>query len=260
MNYKPNSLHIMYGLPGSGKTYLAMQLYKQFEKNKNYHENKVIYQSLDEQENYQRIQNFPDYGTYGDARTVIIDGYFPNLSMLVLKLSNHYDYRCCIAFETIYIHSFSTTPKAIEACLENDRNRRHKSSEVTIKKGMKEFTPYAIDNFKNLLLSSSSLSFLSQAEIIVVNHAVEIYPNTNPMLFISSKWKTMRDDPEEFEELDIYLEKYYPNCTFLQYKKLSKLIKKEKDYTTDYYDTDSTLSVRYIINITDIESILGEPE
>lgn len=244
----------MYGLPGSGKTHTAMKIYNSL-KDKCF--DKVVYISLDTQEDYVTFQNYPDYGASrsGGGITLIFDGYFYDTKQLADKLNTweniptDYWKQQCFRGQDITIHYFIPNK---EACLENDKGRRLVNSNVTIEKGIQ---PPDLDLLRKLLVKEDRYWFKS-CKITIENHEVVVYKDKSiPINFIQSEWR-YGENASEFTELDNYLEKHYPTCSFLQYKKISKFIKVTDERTYDYYDTNGTVSYMRYISIDDIKSVM----
>lgn len=69
---------------------------------------------------------------------------------------------------------------------------------------------------------------------------------------------TAEDEPE-FNQLDLFLETYYPKITFLQYKKLLPLIK-TKDFTVgEYYGNYTDYRISYV-TFEDIIDVMADLE
>lgn len=244
-------LHIMYGLPGSGKTTLAMKLYENYDKNSY----RVGYFCTDKQEDFRTFQNFPEYGipTYKDT-SCIIDGYSKSIEDLmknynVFRLRANFKLSSRVYRKTI-IHNFIPN---IEACIHND-SLRHRviDARTTIEKGIE---PFSLDRFIELA-SEQGYHWLND-NIEVINHVVDKYDSAIHSKYIYSRWHTDTDSIANiFPELDSYLEKNYPNCTFLQYKRIQKYIETIRESSRDYYDTEETKCFMYKIKISDIINIL----
>lgn len=64
--------------------------------------------------------------------------------------------------------------------------------------------------------------------------------------------------PEDhFKVLDLVLEKLMPNITYLQYKKLTKLIHNNSESRDEYYGNSTDWAVEYII-LSELELFLEE--
>lgn len=55
------------------------------------------------------------------------------------------------------------------------------------------------------------------------------------------------DYNDEFPILDIFLEKYAPNVTYLEYKKIQKLIQDNNETEYEYYGNRTDYRVRWIV-------------
>jgi hypothetical protein len=65
------------------------------------------------------------------------------------------------------------------------------------------------------------------------------------------------EEPKEINLLDEFLEKYYPNITFLQYKRLMRLIKNLTWTNDEYYGNSSDYKCAYI-TFEDISEYLSK--
>ena len=74
--------------------------------------------------------------------------------------------------------------------------------------------------------------------------------------YLISGWNPRAPEPD-FTMLDEYLEKNFPNATFLQYKKLLKKVVTQESSFRDYYEEHSTDFFRQMITIKDIEEVFG---
>lgn len=240
-------IHIMYGLPASGKTTLAMELFekykKEFDSQSSYNREKVTYYNCDEKDR-KTISNTTDYGVSNHQHDVIIvDGFFKTVKNIADKFHNNRF--VCYDMDEIVIHVFEQNK---QACFENDKLRNRKElSTNSINEGIEEFN---VEKFK-LFFFKDRTYLLEKCKIKVVNEKVTSYKEKKPDT-IYSPWLVGEDIGNEFSELDNWLEENYPQITLLQYKKICKHIKEETDYTRDYYDTESTTSLQRSIKIEDI--------
>lgn len=68
----------------------------------------------------------------------------------------------------------------------------------------------------------------------------------------------LKDVPEDkLKVLDLVLEKLKPNITYLQYKKIGKLIKTNEEIEREYYGNSTDWKVEYII-LSELEKFLNE--
>lgn len=241
-------IHIMYGLPASGKTTLAMKI---FEENKNkkidYSIAQVTYTNVDEQD-YKVLSSKTNYGVnHYNNDILIIDGFFRTTSEIARKFSRLSLYS--FDMREIIVHVFEQNT---QACLENDkkRNRDNKATN-SIVNGIELFD---LEVFKASFFKDRMYR-LKDCKITVVNEKVLDYSEKDTYT-IYSPWLVGYDISDDFIELDNWLEKNYPTITFLQYKKICKFIKVDEDFTRDYYDKHDTRSIQRSIKISDIEDCL----
>jgi hypothetical protein len=74
-----------------------------------------------------------------------------------------------------------------------------------------------------------------------------------------SKSKPYTEEPpkDRFKVLEMVLEKLKPNITFLQYKKIERLIYNNEETEYEYYGNSTDWKVEYII-LSDLEKLLSE--
>jgi len=244
---------IMYGLPASGKTTMAMKLFEEYfnENEKKYGDDKqkVVYLNVDKQDK-KTISNTTNYGR--NARTIdilIVDGFFKSTINIAEKVWDTGKY---LSFDirNIIIIEFDQN---IQACLSNDkkRNRDNKATN-SITEGIE---PFNMETFKSTFFKDR-MYYLKDAQIEVKKQEVVNYADVD-ICTIYSDWKYGNAITDDFDELDEWLEKNYPTLTFLQYKKICKLIHTEEDFTSDYYDEHDTRSIQRSIKISDILEILS---
>lgn len=244
-------IHIMYGLPASGKTTLAMELFEKYKKKFNsqssYNREKITYCNCDEKDR-KTISNTTDYGVRNHQHNVIIvDGFFKTVKSIADKF--HDNRFVCYDMDEIIVHVFEQNK---QACFENDKLRNRKElSTNSINEGIEEFD---IEKFK-LFFFKDRQHLLAKSKIKIVNEKVISYNEKKPNIIYPS-WLVGEDISNEFAELDNWLEENYPQITFLQYKKICKHIKEETDYTCDYYDEESTTSLQRSIKIEDILKVI----
>lgn len=240
-------IHIMYGLPASGKTTLAMELFekykKEFDSQSSHKRKKVTYCNCDEKDR-KTISNTTDYGVRNHQHDVIIvDGFFKIVKSVADKFHNNRF--VCYDMDEIVIHVFEQNK---QACFENDKLRNRKElSTNSINEGIEKFD---IEKFK-LFFFKDRQHFFAKSKIKIVNEKVISYNEKKPDTIYSS-WLVGEDISNDFVELDNWLEENYPQITFLQYKKICKHIKENTDYTQDYYDKESIVSLQRSIKIGDI--------
>lgn len=193
---------------------------------------------------YQRIAN-QFYGKY-KKKTVILDGLF----LTVDKVSEMVNY-LNKSFKGEFTFEIEYWPADRETCLKNDNGRREIDSQMTIKKGI-------IDEMtKEVLFSTTGLQIpvhihktvLKEEYKTMVDNMTEFSSSIEDERYLySSEWYVNADYPDkifiskeekvpsDFVELDEVLEKYFPNITYLQYKRLKRECVEIYDFdTTDYY-------------------------
>lgn len=67
---------------------------------------------------------------------------------------------------------------------------------------------------------------------------------------------TAEEEPD-FNQLDLFLEKYYPKITFLQYKKLAALVKVKEFTVGEYYGNYTEYRLFYVSFDDIIEAMAG---
>lgn len=254
------NVHIFQGLPGSGKTTLAKKMYNKLVEEKE----DCVYVSLDAQEDYEVLQSFPEYGHHSHVHpTYLLDGWFKNTKMFIDKLAK-FDSEKGWSLPAIFspytdeivIHYFIPNE---ELCIKNDIGRREKDSVATIKAGIEKIN---IEDLYKKLKSKHMAFNTKKIPVRIEEHIVEDYsaiPNNDEVIY--SPWITtgsMRRTDEEFEALDIYLEKNYPECSFLKYKKIQKFVKCNEKESVDYYDTHMTCSLQFSIKVSDIKKVMED--
>lgn len=77
------------------------------------------------------------------------------------------------------------------------------------------------------------------------------WDSSNPQRYVN-------EPPEDrFKVLDLVLEKLKPNITYLQYKKIEKMVKNNEETETKYYGNSTDWMVEYII-LSELEAFLNE--
>lgn len=65
------------------------------------------------------------------------------------------------------------------------------------------------------------------------------------------------NDEPDFEVLDLVLAELRPNITYLDYKKVNKLIREDTDSEWEYYGNSTTYEVKFII-LNDLINLLKD--
>ena len=283
------NIHILVGLPGSGKTTWATEMvdhnYKDriyncdaYIKNKQY-TNKNIREALVNDENY--ADNVLYH--YGD-NNVYVDGLFLTQSAVETVIDSTLE---------MISHRRDQRPEAInfiieqwdcnrEACMSNDNKRieqgdRAINAQVTIK-----YVPFEEIDIKDLELhigiTLNSYPNLQNIKITfskndhkVVQYSIDetfIYVNSphHDGKLYSESWSEgghwgdcwgnegtiSGEAPKEFDELDNLLEKICPNISFLQYKKLvAECVTLDEYGESGYYGTYEHRA-RYICDLNSL--------
>lgn len=253
--FDDSTLHIVDGLPGSGKTSLAMKIFEFYQKE----DDQIYYLNVDDKD-YNVISTKPNYGFGNKYPSIVVDGLFSDTLTFFKKFSDSHLIKRCwwYSFRNVVIHSFIPN---IENCIINDKDRREQDSIRSIHMN-KEFITR--DLFLKYLKESDVKHLFSNNtnNITIQEYSYEVPVYDKSKLddsILYSDWKSLSvEDDMEFTELDAYLEKEYPTITFLQYKKLTPFINKNTTTEYDYYDQDGTNFIQYSIKYSDIYSILGD--
>lgn len=239
-------LHILVGLPGSGKSFWAEEFKKNnrsafivdFDRIEKYHkkDHEQIYQTLKEW--------YPAYET-------IIDGLFLTEKDVIAIMNDYLSiFSGKYDFQEITIHYWEPN---VQACLINDMFRRRVSASATIK-NFKLQKPSLITLMEECAVHGIPINLVSHQTVSksigrIWAECNGAYPETNGDLHSSSwtLWCTHRsldgsnyagsaEEPENFDELDKLLEEACPNITFLQYKRIiTPLIEQLSRDIVDYY-------------------------
>ena len=258
-------IYILCGLPGCGKTHFANS-----KKDKN-----TLIVDCDslttgintlEGKIYNYIVNHL-YGNYKQKK-VILDGLFlkvDDVVSMIQYLNKAFDGK--FSFEVEY------WPADIETCLKNDSGRREISSTFTIEHGVLEemtedifkeklFFSVPVHNHKTILKEEYKLMVDEmQKNKISVKDSRYLYSSDwyvgaeyPDRVYISKEEKV----PSDFVELDEILEKYFPEITYLQYKRLKRECVELDDFDeTDYY-TGTVYEARYVCDLKKLYAFIKE--
>ena len=272
-------MHILVGLPGSGKTTFASK----YMNNDNY--NRYYYSTKNDKEadvldfDYYRATMGLNF-TFDDilrckgsiyTNIIICDGLFLNQSEVEYLISF---FMCNSNFNKRYkigkIIIDYWTPD-INACLYNDRGRRDKNSVDTIK-GIKlgKINPKEIE-FKfriptelvtHKIVRKPEYKVMADEYGVNVKNGKYLYSDTwclggTNRSYDGSLYPIDAEEPVNFDAFDELLEKICPTITFLQYKKLySYCVTMQSKENNDYYS--STTDGYYCCNLEKLYEKLKE--
>lgn len=207
------------------------------------------------------------YGNY-KKKTVILDGLFLTIDSVVeiveyMKQSFKKDF----SFEVEY------WPADRETCLKNDNGRRKIDSRTTIKKGvLDEITPEKLlektglnipvhihktvlkEDYKIMIDDMNEFSCSIKDERYLYSSEWYVGADNPSNIYISKEEKV----PSDFIELDEVLEKYFPNITYLQYKKLKRECIEIDDFEEHDYYTGTVYKARYCCDLKKLYQFIKE--
>jgi hypothetical protein len=209
-------------------------------------------------------RNGTDYGSGTRIHSEVIFDYFcTDMKSLAEKLEDLLRNRFSIwrVTQPITVYVFAQDK---DACHNNDRVRNRKQlASASIEKGIEEFD---VDKFKEICAAMPNTNYGGKsliAECAKLGVFVQRLPVVRAMDvkdpgFLYSAWKYGEDADDGFSELDDYLEKYCPQITFLEYKKLQKFVEIDDSIDYDYYDEDGTRSVQWKVSYARIYDAINK--
>ena len=237
----------MYGLPGSGKTIKAMELFNKLSnETRRYSGERVSYLNLDKKD-FCETSNISPYGN-STIHHLIIDGFFKSTSDLYIRITKDYG----LSFADIRKFTIYEFDQDIQKCLSNDKKRNR--NDLAVSSITSGIPPFNINEFKDLF--HTDRRYVPEEIKIIKVPVVDWSEKDDYTLY--SNWKWDHDDIKDgFIELDNFLEKNYPDISFLKYKKLQKKINVEEYDSSDYYDDKMTTSLRWSIKYSDILEVIN---
>lgn len=266
------SIHVLVGLPGSGKTTWARKYMSDYINSGKNIRNNVRYSGVKlvncdlylEQEHINTIEDVlkeaGQYDSYGKYDEIILDGLFLNNTPIINALK--YIFNAEKNDREYYVNWEDKNAKYqviidywepnIELCLYNDNGRRNKNSEITIKNAKIDVNLY------DLKLEFPEIEFHKHIHTVEKATAWDKfkfkygyeYNGTEKEYITSNSWTTggtwancwgtggtCSAEPEsDFEQLDIILQNEYPEISYLKFKELKKrYIQLEEWGDCDYY-------------------------
>ena len=257
------TLKITVGLPGSGKTFWSegqVGPYRYYGKNETvsidfdrYTTNKIDKKRIEDEINSWLSQT--------SSKTVIVDGMFLTVKDVVNLLSLvKPEWLPHIEVVVEYWNS------DVEKCLMNDKGRRNKNSEITIKNGVMDKSNTFVSGIEETYPTLKGKVKLNTHNVIVKpdwkvfgeEHGLH-FDNTG--IVKSSSWcmggtwgncwgnsgtVSPEPEPDGFPELDELLEKICPTITFLQYKGIYReIVSSDTSSDGDYYGGSTTHGFKY---------------
>lgn len=281
MNFK-NKVHILMGLPGSGKSYFCSK-----RRTTKYFVD--VYVDLD---NYRKIDNIYDavkealdesyiFDVYQDNE-IYIDGLIttPKQCKEVMRsiynlISKEFGKLNNSDFEIEYI--IEAFKEDRDACINNDKYRMVYDSRKNTSESLIKNAPYEIpslDYLKKCINKPNVTNItINEYDVYKINSVLEqvIELSENGKLY-SNEWITggrwgdcwgnegniEPDESEDFYQLDNLLEVIAPNLTFLQYKKIEKeCVELDEWHNFEYYG-GVTYKARYECDLFRLQEQLKE--
>jgi predicted kinase len=231
------TLHILMGLPASGKSYWSRHYTKSNDniKNVSLDEAPKKYTTLSSIiENY--LKNFNGTRSY-EYNELILDGLFLDQASIEKVLDLMVDLEF---IDNVLLHFWVEDR---ELCLFNDEGRRSTSSSITIKNSKLEQPSIDSLNEKyNQTIKMEMHEVIKKSEYEAfkekynLEDMIKSYSwsngGTSGNCWDDSMSSFGGDEPQELEDLDNLLESICPSITFLQYKRIKKLA--SMNIWTDY--------------------------
>ena len=280
MDFK-NKVHIMMGLPGSGKTHFCINR----KRDNDYND---VYLALDNYIKFYSISNAVKEALYESYQfdvyknnEIYIDGLITTPEQCKEVMRSVYNYiskelgKLNNDFEIEFI--IEAFKEDRDACLNNDKYRMIYDSRKNTSESLIKNAPYEIPSLDYL---KKCINKPNVTDIIV--HEYDIY-KTNSVLeqiidsskngkLYSNEWITggrwgdcwgnegiiEPDSPENFYQLDNLLEVIAPNLTFLQYKKIeNECVELDEWHNFEYYG-GVTYKARYECDLFRLQEQLKE--
>ncbi len=259
-------IKILCGLPACGKTFYANSIRDC---------NTVVVDcdslfGLKNKKNLSDIYNYIANHLYGHykRKTVVLDGLFLSMDFVVSIIEYlHKSFKNEFSFEIEY------WPEDRDTCLKNDNGRREIASRTTIEKGiLDEMTEAELKNRTGLTVPVHiHKTVLKEEYKMMVDNMTEFSRSIKEERYLySSEWYVNADNPSEvfiskeekvpsdFIELDEVLEKYFPNITYLQYKRLKRECVELDDFEENDYYTGTVYKARYRCDLKKLYQFIKE--
>lgn len=271
-------LHVLVGLPGSGKTTLS-QTYKD---NGTYATNKKVGNIIDFDEIYKKA-GFRENLTINREKIeqmklptinkpyVILDGLFIDQEEYewVIGLFVNGEQYANVTFENIVIDYWVPDK---EACLWNDRGRREFNAALSInlidieapdaKKIEKLYGIPTRIKRHTIVRKPAYLIMAGENGIKTIHEGKYLHSDSwclggTEYGWNGGQWALSAEEPVNFDEFDEFLEKICPLITFLQYKKIYKECVKVEEFNSSDYYVRST-SARYVCDLEKLYNMLSD--
>lgn len=256
-------IKILCGLPGCGKTYFANS---QKDKNTFVLDCDSLTTGPDSLEGkicYSIMSCIPGYNK---MKTIILDGLFLKVDEVVSVIQR--------INKTIYGEpSFEIEywPADIETCLRNDKGRRKSSSAFTIEHSkLEEMTEDIFKERLGFIVPVHSHKTILKDEYKLIVDGIKKNSIKDDRYLYSSEWYVGAEYPDkiyiykeekvpsDFVELDEILEKYFPDITYLQYKRLKRECVELEDFEEHDYYTGTVYKARYVCDLKKLYAFIKE--